>query len=256
MKMRKIVFVALSLSGLVLLITFGCDKEDEVQKLDNQTSNALVFEDPSLIDEVSPYFYDNHIYRIEVLGENQEKNRILEAVMESGADMDCLNVSEVEKYYFNHTELIMYSIPGDDPEQAIIVYEKRGLFQVSLAESRHIGEGKCHYELKTLDDASYLSFNLKDQNWIGEFEVSENKIINAYNEQVYAMCLEEGHGKSATSKAFPCCRRKADWSACVHCTLDACEARAFCRLAVFASGPVIAAGIAASCIGAGSSARC
>lgn len=256
MKTRKYVFVALSLMGLILLIAFGCDKEDEVQNLDTQTTNALVYEDPSLMDEVSPNFYDNHIYRIEVLGENQEKNRVLEAARESGADMDCLNLSEVEKYYFNHTDLIMYSIPGDDPEQALILYERHGLFMASMAEYHPLEGERSQYSLKTLDDELYFSFQLDNQNWMGEFEVKDNKIINSFNNQVYAVSLEEGHVKSAKSIRLPCCRKEKNWSACVNCTLDACEESAICRLLTIVSGPTIAAGIAASCIGAGPDARC
>lgn len=256
MKKKNYVFVALSLTGLILLIAFGCDKEEEVTNLNTQESNVLVFEDPSLEDEVSPNFYDNHTYRIEVLGENQEKKRVLQAAIESGADMSCLNVSEVEKYYFNHTELIMYSISGDDPEQALILYERYGLFQVSLAEYHPLEGERSQYSLKTLDDELYFSFQLDGQNWIGDFEVNDNEIINSFNNQVYAVSLEEGHGKSATSIRFPCCRKEKNWSSCVDCTLDALEGRTIFRLAVMATGPVIAAGIAASCIGAGPKARC
>jgi len=256
MKMKKYVFVALSLTGLILLIAFGCDKEEEVPYLNTQESNTLVFEDPSLKDEVSPNFYDNHIYRIEVLGENQEKNRVLKAASESGADISCLNVTEIQKCYFNHTELIMYSIPGDDPEKALILYERYGLFQVSLAEYHPLEGERNQYSLKTLDDELYFSFQLDDQNWIGEFEVRDNEIINSFNNQVYAVSLEEGHVKSAASYIVPCCRKQENWSACVNCTLDALEGRAFFRLAIIASGPTVAAAIAASCIGAGPDARC
>jgi len=256
MKKKKYVFMALSLTGLLLLIAFGCNKEEEVTTLNTQESNALVFDDPSLKDEVSPNFYDNHIFRIEVLGENQEKNRVLHAAAESGADMSCLNVSEIQKFYFNHTELIMYSIPGDDPEQALILYERFGLFQVSLAEYQPLEQNRSLYSLKTLDDELYFSFQLDDQNWIGEFEVRNNEIINSYNKDVYAVSLEEGHVKSAKSIRLPCCRKEKNWSACVNCTLDACEESAVCRLLTIVSGPTIAAGIAASCIGAGPDARC
>ena len=71
--MKKLLFGSLFLTGIILFVAFGCTKEDETQTLDDQTSNSLVYEDNSLIDEISPYFYDNHIYRIEKLGENQEK---------------------------------------------------------------------------------------------------------------------------------------------------------------------------------------
>lgn len=254
--MRKYVFVALSLTGLILLIPFGCDKEDEVQTRDDQASNALVFEDPSLMSQVSPYFYDNHIYRIEVLAENREKKRVVQAITNSGADMTCLQLEDVQKFYFNHTELVMYAVPTLDPEQTLILYERFGLFQAILAEYQALPGNRSQYGLKTLDDELYFSFQLEDQNWIGEFRINENQIIHSFNTQVYALSLQEGHGKSALSEEAVCCRREDNWKACVMCTLDACDESVLCRLTAIATGPALAAAIAASCIGAGPDARC
>ena len=74
--MKKLVMGALALTGVILLLVYGCDKDAEIQIQDKDTANSLVYEDPSLIHDVSPNFYDNHIYRIEYLGENQEKRRV------------------------------------------------------------------------------------------------------------------------------------------------------------------------------------
>jgi hypothetical protein len=256
MKMRKYVTTALSLTGLILLIAIGCDKEEEVQTVVDQAPNALVFEDPSLIDQVSPHFYDNHIYRIEVLAENREKQRVVRAISESGFDRTCLMMGEVQKFYFNHTELIMYAVPTGDAGKMLILYERSGLFQAILAEYNPLSGNRSRYALKTLDDALYFSFQLDDDNWTGDFQVNDNQIMNDYNTQIYALNFEEGREKSASSEEAACCRKEETYRDCIMCTLDACEESALCRLTALAAGPALAAAIAASCIGAGPGARC
>lgn len=254
--MKKYFVAALSLTGLILLIAFGCDKEEELIKHEDRTANVTVFEDPSLIDNVSPNFYDNHIYRIEVLGENQERNRVLRAATESGADMSCMDVSDVQKCYFNNTELIMYAIPGNDPEQALILYERFGLFHASLAECRQLSGSRSLYSLRTLDGAKYLSFELEEDRWTGVYEVKQNEILDNYNTQIYALTLEEGHLKTANSEEAECCRREKNWSACIDCTIEDCMSSTLCKLATIALGPYLAVGFAGSCVGAGPNTFC
>ncbi len=256
MKMRKYVIAALSLTGLILLIAIGCDKEEEVQTLDDQAPNALVFEDPSLIDQVSPYFYDNHIYRIELLGENREKKEVEEAARNNGVDMNCLMLSEVKKFYFNHCGVIMYSIPTSNPEETVILYRSHGLFQVSLANFSPAEDQKMQFRLRTMDDQLFYAFNLDDQNRIGDFIVSDNEIIKSFNSEIYYLTLDTGHRKSTTTEDAECCRREADWKACMMCTLDACNESWLCRLSGFVVGPELAAALAASCIGAGPDTWC
>lgn len=254
--MKKLLIGALALTGTILLIAYGCDKEDEVQYLEEQTSNSLVFEDPSLIDEVSPNFYDNHIYRIEQLGENPERREVEAAVRTNGVDMDCLRLSELQKYYFNHTSVIMYSIPTNDPEQSVILYESHGLYQVSLAEFRPSHGQRTQYSLKSLDDQPYLSFQLDQENRIGEIVVSDNEHIKSFNNEIYFITLDTSHGKSTQNEDAVCCRKEASWKACLNCTLDDCDASLFCRVTSMVIGAPLAAAFAASCIGAGPNARC
>ncbi|TFH23320.1 MAG: hypothetical protein E4H10_12330 [Bacteroidia bacterium] len=254
--MKKLFIGALALTGIILLVAYGCDKEDEIQILDTRTSNTLVYEDPSLIDEVSPNFYDNHTYRIELLGENREKSEVEVAARENGVDMDCLLINEVKKFYFNHTAVIMYSIPTADPEQTVILYKSHGLFQVSMAEFRPAAGQKMQYGLRTLDDQPFYSFQLDEQNRIGDFVISDNETINSFNNEIYFLTLETSHRKSTNTEDAVCCRKEATWRACLMCTLDACSSSWICRLSGIVAGPELAAALAASCIGAGPGARC
>ena len=254
--MKKLLFGSLFLTGIILFVAFGCTKEDETQTLDDQTSNSLVYEDNSLIDEISPYFYDNHIYRIEKLGENQEKREVESAARENGVDMDCLLLTEVKKFYFNHTDVIMYSIPAVDPEQTVILYKSHGLFQVTLAEFRPVVGQKTQFSLRTMDDHLFYSFQLDDQNRIGEFVISDNELIKSFNSEIYFLNLETSHRKSTTTEDATCCRREVDWKGCMKCTLDACNESWVCRISAFVVGPEMAAAFAASCIGAGPDTWC
>jgi len=247
---------ALALTGVILLMVYGCDKDAEIQIQDKNTANTLAYEDPSLIDEVSPNFYDNHIYRIEYLGENQEKRRVEAAVRENGVDMNGLLLGEVRKFYFNHTGVMMYSIPTYDPEQTVIIYESHGLFQVSMAEFRPSDGNRSYYGLRTLDDQLFYSFQLDPQNRIGELVVNENELIQSFNHEIYYLTLETSHRKSTQSQDAVCCRKEASWKACMNCSMDACNENFLCKLTSFVAGPELAAAFAISCIGAGPDARC
>jgi hypothetical protein len=247
---------SLVLTGIILLVAYGCDKEDEIQILDDRTSNSLVYEDLSLKDEVSPNFYDKHIYRIEHLGENREKRELEAAARKNGVDMDCLLLTEVKKFYFNHTGVIMYSIPTSDPEQAVILYKSHGLFQVSMAKFGPAAGQRFQFSLRTMDDQPFYSFQLDEHNRIGEFVVSDNELIKSFNNDIYSLTLETSHRKSSHIENAECCRKKASWKACMTCTLDACYDSWVCKLTAIVAGPELAAALAASCIGAGPNARC
>jgi len=247
---------ALALTGAILLLVYGCEKDAEIQIQDKDTANMLVYEDPSIIDEVSPNLYDNHIYRIENLGENQEKKRVEEAARENGVDMDCLLLGEVRKFYFNHTGVLMYSIPTSDPEQTVILYESQGLFQVSVAEFRPMEGNRSYYGLRTLDDQAFLSFQLDQEMRIGEISIHDNECMKSYNKEVYFSTLETSHRKSAQAEDAECCHKEKTWRACVNCTVDACHDNWACSLTSIFAGPELAAAIAISCIGSGPDARC
>ena len=254
--MKKLVTGALALTGVILLWVYGCDKDAEIQIQDKETANSLVYEDPSLIDEVSQNFYDNHIYRIEYLGENQEKRRVETAARENGVDMDCLLLGEVRKFYFNHTGIRMYSIPTSDPEQTVILYESQGLFQVGVAEFRPLDGERSYYGLKTLDDQAFLSFQLDQEMRIGEISIADNDRMDSFNKEVYHSTLDTGHRKSAQSEDAECCHKETTWKACVKCSVDACHDNWACSLTSIFAGPELAAAIAISCIGTGPDARC
>jgi len=254
--MKKSIIVALVLTGIILLLANGCDKENEIQIQDVEASNDLVYDNPSLLDEVSPYFYDNHIYRIEQLGENQEKRRVEAAARENGVDMGCLLLDEVKKFYFNHTGVMMYSIPTTDPQQSVILYESHGLFQVSMAEFSPLAGQKSQFSLRTMDDQPFYSFQLDEENRIGEFVAHENERIQSFNNDIYFLTLETSHRKSIQGEHAVCCRREATWKACMNCTLDECSSSWICKVTAIVAGPELAAALAASCIGAGPGARC
>jgi hypothetical protein len=254
--MKKFLSGALILTGIILLAIYGCEKEDEVQYLEDQTSNSLVYEDLALKDDASPNFYDNHIYRIEQLGENQERREVEAAARENGVDMDCLQLSELKKFYFNHTGVIMYSIPTHDPEQTVILYESHGLYQVSMAEFRPASGQGMQYSLRTLDDQPCLSFHLDQEMRIGEIVVSDNERITSFNNEIYFITLETSHRKSAQNEDAVCCRREATWRACLKCSLDDCMASLLCRITSVIAGPDLAAALAISCIGAGPDTWC
>lgn len=257
MKMKRMYLVLLPTAGMILFFFFGCHKDEEIQSTDREETNTLVYEDVSLKEQVSPYFYDNHIYRIELLGANQERERIFHAALDQGVEEAFMLVGEAQKFFFNHTDVIMYSIPTLDPEQTLIMYETKGLYQLSMAHFGPAGGGLMSFTLKTMDDRDYFSLMLDDQNRIGDLQVSENEAIKTFNESVYSLTLkEESQETSVKGAAAICCRKESSWSDCMDCTVNDCEGSWLCKIVGIIAPVELVAGFAASCIGAGADARC
>jgi len=257
MKMKKLCLVLLPLVGVFLIYITGCNKEGESLKSKKESANTLVYEDVALKEEVSPYFYDNHIYRIELLGANMERERIVREALANGIEEEFLMIEEAQKFFFNHTGVLMYSIPTIDPEQTLIFYESKGLFQVSMAHYGPAGGGKMSFALKTMDDRSYFSLKLDDQNRIGDLRVYENEEILSFNRAVYSISLkEESQDASLKDADAECCRKESGWRACMNCTTNDCADSWLCKAAGIVAPFELIAGMAASCIGAGPDARC
>jgi len=245
------------LTGLLLVLFAGCNKDEDSPCSTNESSNSLVYEDKSLQEEVSPYFYDNHIYRIEMLGANPERDQVVRAAMEKGVEEESLMIEKTQKFFFNHTGVIMYSIPTRDPEQTLILYETKGLYLVSMIHYRPAEMGRNSFTLKTMDDHSYFSLKLDDQNRIGDLKVFENEEIISFNNAVYSLIYkEESQETTLKGASASCCRKEGSWSACMNCTLDGCADSWICKAAAIIAPFELVAGMAASCVGAGPDARC
>lgn len=257
MKMKRMYLVLLPVAGMILFFFFGCNKDEESRSSDKESTNSLVYEDASLLDEVSPYFYDNHIYRIELLGANLERDRIVRAAQEQGVEEAFLLIEEAQKFFFNHTDVIMYSIPTIDPEQTLILYETMGLYQVSMTHFRPAEGGVMSFTMKTMDDRDYFSLKLDDQNRIGDLKVSENEEIKTFNRAVYSLTFrEESQDITAKGAAAQCCRKESSWSDCMECTTSDCLGSWLCKIVGIVAPKELIAGIAVSCVGAGPDARC
>lgn len=257
MKKRNFFIVPLLLTGVILFVVYSCTKEDDIQKTEDRTSNVQVYEDNSIKEKVSPHFYDNHIYRIELLGANQEREIIVREALSNGVDEGFLMIEEAQKFFFNHTGVIMYSIPTQNPEQTLIIYETKGLFQVSMAHYRPVEGGKMYFALKTMDDRECFSLKLDDQNRIGELKVYENEKLKSFNRAVYSITLrEESQAGSVKDASAICCRKESSWSDCMSCTVDDCSGSWVCRVAAVIAPKELIASIAVSCIGAGPDSLC
>jgi hypothetical protein len=254
MKHTKLFAVIVFLSGTLLFVALSCDKEDE-----NPTTgrmNLVEFEDLSLHTHVSPNFYDNHIYRIELLGDNLERAELLREVQQQGIDPGCLNMAGSRKFFMNHSDILMYSIPTRDPERTVIVYAYEDLYQVNMAEYRYISENRRKFELKTLDDRLFYSLQLDEQDRIGKFSMEENYMMDAFNTEIYALNLDKPHLKSTRDHSAECCRKEATWKACMNCTVKDCSESWLCVASLVLLGPETLAAFSVSCVGAGPNTWC
>lgn len=257
MKMKRKYLILLSLTGLFLILFIGCNKDEDNPCSTSDSSNSLVFEDKALQEEVSPYFYDNHIYRIELLGANPERDQVVRAALENGVEEESLMIEKTQKFFFNHTGVIMYSIPTQDPEQTLILYETQGLYLVSIAHCRSAEMGRMSFTLKTLDDRDYFSLKLDEQMRIGDLKVSDNEVVKSFNRSVYSLTYkEESHKNTLKGAEAICCRKESSWSECMNCTIDDCAESWICKAAAIVMPGELIAALAASCLGAGPDAKC
>jgi hypothetical protein len=257
MKMKRKLILLLPLAGMFLIGIPGCNKEEDSQGKRNESSNALVYVDMTLKEQISPYFYDNHIYRIELLGANRERDQLVRAALENGVQQEFLMIEEAQKFFFNHTGVIMYSIPTLDPEQTLILYEIKGLYLVSMAHFWPAEQGRMSFTLKTMDDRDYFSLKLNDQMRMGELTVSENEAIKSFNRAVYSLTYkEESHDMTVKGASAICCRKESSWSDCMNCTLDDCSDSWLCKAVALVAPAELVASFAVSCIGAGPDSRC
>lgn len=133
----------------------------------NETSiNEVIFEDPSLKTNISPNFYDNHFYLIEKLGYNSERTQIIDAVKENGIDLSTLDNKDIKKFYFNSSEILMYSISIKSSENKVIIYKYDDIYQVNKAEYFAVGD-KMQFNLKTIDNNMFYSLQLDEEHKIG-----------------------------------------------------------------------------------------
>jgi hypothetical protein len=257
MKMKRKCLVLLPLAGIFLFYFAGCNKDEDNQSSHKESTNTLVYEDASLKEQVSPYFYDNHIYRIEKLGANHEREEIVREALKNGVEEGFLMIEEAQKFFFNHTGVIMYSIPTLDPEQTLILYESMGLYQVSMAHFGPAEGGHMSFALKTMDDHDYYSLKLDDQMRIGELRVNENEEVRSFNRAVYSISLkEESQDETLKGISAICCRKESGWSDCMTCTANDCNGSWLCKIVAIVAPVELIAGFAASCIGAGEGRRC
>jgi len=257
MKLKRKCLVLLPLAGIILFFVAGCNKDEVNQSSGKESTNILVYEDAALMNQVSPYFYDNHIYRIELLGANQERELIVREALANGVEEGFLMIRKAQKFFFNHSGVIMYSIPTLDPEQTLIIYEAKGLFQVSMAHYGPAEGGMMQFALKTMDDQDYFSLKLDDQMRMGELLVYENEEVKSFNRAIYSISLsEESRDETLKGSSAICCRRESSWSDCMNCTIDDCSSSWLCKVVGMIAPAELAAGFAVSCIGSGSDSRC
>lgn len=250
-------YLSISVLSILLLsvVIYSCsDNNDDLNT--NETSlNEVVFEDLSLKTNVSPNFYDNHFYLIEKLGNNVERTEIINSIKEKGIDLSTLDNKNVKKFYFNHSEILMYSVAVKNSENKIIVYKYDDIYQVNLAEYSSLSDLK-DFKLKSLDNQLVYSVQLNNENKIGNLKIEKNEKLNNFSNNVYSLHMAKHQLNSNISAKAKCCRNKASWSACMDCTAEACGRSWICVAALVIAGPETLAGFAVSCIGAGPNTFC
>jgi hypothetical protein len=242
------------------LAVSGCsEKEDGT--LAESAENMVLFEDLSMLDDVSSNPLDNHIYRIELLGNNESLEWFLARLEDHDINLSKYNIYGVKKHYMNHSDIIMYSMPRMDSDDILIVYAYEDLFQVMLNEINTLENGDRRHMLQTADGRLLYGLTINRAGEAGEFVKGQNAEMDLFSQQVAR--LKEGHGFGGRSMKKTkelddegCCRQMANWGECVECSLEYFSGTWYGISAFALIGPEFTASIGISCIGARPSAKC
>lgn len=237
------------------VVIYSCYDNNEDLNSSETSINEVVFEDLSLKTNVSPNFYDNHFYLIEKLGNNPERTQIINTIKQNGINLSTLESKSVKKFYFNNSDILMYSVSIKNSESKIIVYKYDDIFQVNLAEYCTFDNIR-DFKLRSIDNQLLYSVQLDNENRIGNLIIEKNEKLNKFSNDVYSLRMEKHKMKSGLSANAVCCRREANWQACMNCTAEACGRSWICVAALVVAGQETLAGIAVSCIGAGPDTFC
>jgi hypothetical protein len=254
--MKKNVYISVFAIIIALVVVYSCNKGWTDIKNDQ---NQIVFEDLSLKTNISPNFYDNHIYLIEKIGENKEKENLISTIRENSVNIRLSDITEVKKHHFNNSDVLMYSVSIKNSENKIIVYQYNDVYIVNLMEYYAIDGGKTQFVLKTSDNQLFYSVQLDSENKIGNLTIKKNPMISDFSNKIYNMHVEKHNAIRANTTALDdedCCRHADGWSACMDCTAAACGKSWLCVAALVAVGTETLAGFAVSCIGAGPNTFC
>ena len=255
--MKKQIFQLLILSGMMATIFYGCQKDSMTQDK-NGEENTILFDDPTLLENISPNFYDNHIYRIELLGNNDELCDLVSRVSDEGIRIEDLNIYGSKKHLFNHSEVIMYSIPYHDSESEVIVYQYDDIAEISIV-SLEVEGSMNKISINTTDGALYYSLKVNEKGQFGHIETAFNPMMETFNDEVYEtqqIKLELNDNRSYTKVKAPCCRKESGTLACMDCTTAAFRETVVGTFALSGFGFALYAAIGISCINAGSGAVC
>lgn len=253
--MKKYPLILMILVGMMTVFFYSCEKDPSDQVKDEE--NIILFEDQSLLENISPNFYDNHIYRVELLGNNDELCDLVSAVSDEGISIEDLNIYGAKKHLFNHSSVFMYSVPFNYSDDMVIVYQYDEVSMVMLAQTEH-GEEEDLFRMASSDGQLHYSMQVNDRGEFRNIVAQHNPKFERFNSRVYALSMENmadrnGHLKV---KDVDCCRRADNWVGCLECTTSAFTSSVIGILSLGLLGKETFAAIAISCINAGPTAVC
>lgn len=237
---------------------YGCQK-DSITQDEKAEENIILFDDPTLLENISPNFYDNHIYRVEMLGNNDELCDLISRVSNEGISADELNIYGIKKHYFNNSDVLMYSIPSNYSEDRIIVYQYDDIAEITIASYEEEGNID-RINIKTTDGVLYYSMQVNVKGQFGNIISAFNPRMENFNDEVFEIYRSklrfENEPSNTKVKAAPCCRKADGIMACINCTSAAARDTFLGTLTLSLFGPEAYFAIGVSCINANPRAVC
>ncbi|MFC2129152.1 hypothetical protein ACFLQX_00055 [Bacteroidota bacterium] len=254
--MKKNPLILMLLAGLMTVFFYSCEKDPQYQ--DESEENIILFEDRTILENISPNYYDNHIYRIELLGNNDELCDLISTISEEGISTDQLNIYGTKKHLFNHSSVCMYSIPNNLNDNKVIVYQYDDVSMVMHAQTIKMSENDV-FRMTSTDGKMHYSMRVNDRGEFRNIVTEYNPKFEIFSARVHELSREDRLDERRQLKGkevAPCCRKEDSWRDCIDCTSSEFRETVVGTIALTLLGMEAYAAIAVSCINANPGAVC
>jgi hypothetical protein len=251
--MKKVINISAILLFLFFIIIYSCTKKDDIS-INDSAQNEIVFKDLSLKQNVSPNILENHFYLIERLGNNSERENVINEANKKLNAINELDLKQIKKFYLNNSEILLYSIPHKtDKNVKVIMLKYREISTFCFVNERQISNKLKEFKMSTIDNILVYSVQVDSNDRVGNFVTNYNAAFHNFSNQIHDLAILSGRQPELKAS---CCRKEESYSKCLDCTVNACSDSFLCVAALALAPAEMIVAIAASCIGAGPNASC
>lgn len=216
MKNVKVPILALFCGSLLFVNCSGSIQEPNKENAEI----SLIYSDveaASILGEDYANYFDSNVSMIQRVGPGHKLAiKFIDELSLCNFDKSMFDMNTLNRVLLKDSDIVLYSIEYINSDNKILafVYNEEYFF-IKAHNSDNV------LSLYTLDDQIFMTykFNYEADNIISTKPYS-NKAMNLFSQRIYDdYSFRTKSGESvATRTMSDCCRRRADWEACIACT--------------------------------------